>query len=577
MMATCEREVRIADGSAELCEYHYDILPGGDPDFSVAQTVIADESDDGEREAPSKPEPSESNTSAAGRGPENIDLESVNHRTYPEDLVDNGARWLLWQDSDGRKVPRNPRWGRSDRQDGYAYVGAKNPDAWFEFQKAHDWITHEDGLGLAYYLTGPDRTDWDDDPSHESIDPEQHVPDEPHVGLLDFDDIRDLDTGEVAPEAVSLLDQLSGTFCEWSPSGTGAHALGGFRLPDNVSTLTIDLSSADFPDAELEIYPGHRYTTVTGDHIPGTATQTRDIQGIVDGILAEHPGAVEGARASTVGDRPTELTVEPTTSKEDLAAIDTTADIQEVFDAIQHTDPSDIQLRSTVTHDRGDGSKDLDPSWAQSKSGTRLTQVAGGWVYRKGMVGLDALQVVALEKRIISSVTTYPSGEDFWDAVAALRDRGAHIPEYESESYADDPVSTLPLEALDSLNDEQRNRAAAERDIDWPSTAEARTRLRDRILDAFSKKETTVIDAPTSLGKSFTVATEPWLRRADVTGEQPVVHLSPTRASRDEAAEHSHEASGVTHAVLRGQKRRVRWPMASMTRPIARRTTTPSQ
>jgi len=58
------------------------------------------------------------------------------------------------------------------------------------------------------------------------------------------------------------------------------------------------------------------------------------------------------------------------------------------------------------------------------------------------MIGLDALQVVALEEGIITTETDYPSGEDFWAAVEALRDRGAHISEYQDEPGAGDPVST---------------------------------------------------------------------------------------------------------------------------------------
>lgn len=307
--------------------------------------------------------------------PDKLDLDDIEPDTYPEDLVEAGARWPLWQDSDGRKVPRNPQWGRSDRDGGYAFVGAKNPDAWLEFESARDWIDHDDDLGLTYYLTSPDRTDWDDDPNYQSVDLERDVPEELHVGLLDFDDIRDSETGEVAPDAAALLDQFAGTFCEWSPSSTGAHPLGGFRLPDGVQTLTIDLSSPEWPDAELELYPGRRYTTIAGDHIPGSASSTRNIEGIVDDLLANFPGALEAAQASTPASRPDEFDPVPSTSKEAFAEIETTDDMQDVSDAIQHTGPSNIRLRSRVTHERSDGTKDLDPSWAQSKSGTRLAEV----------------------------------------------------------------------------------------------------------------------------------------------------------------------------------------------------------
>ncbi|WP_458191022.1 hypothetical protein [Haladaptatus sp. NG-WS-4] len=483
-----------------------------------------------------------------------IDLQGVAPDTYPEDLVENGARWLLWQYSDDRKVPRNPAWGYSDHGAGYAFAGAKDPRAWFEFDKATGWVDHDDDLGLAYYLTNPNRDDWDDDEKYAHVDPAEDVPDEPHVGLLDFDDIRDPETGAVAPAAVELLERLAGTFCEWSPSGTGAHALGGFCLPEDVKVLKIDLSSPEWPDAELEIYPGKRYTTITGDHIPGTATETNDIHGIVDDILAANPGAVDAARATTPAGRPDGFDREPETSKADLVDVEITSDIQDVFDAIQHTGPADIRLRSTVTRERSDGSKDLDPSWAQSKSGTRLAQVGDGWVYRKGMYGLDTLQVVALEERIITEVTEYPSGEAFWEAVEVLRARGAHIPEYESDGDCSDPLSQVPVTKFDAVDDGQRERVAASHDVEWPSTGEARDRLRDCLLDTIRNQEEVVLDAPTGLGKSYTVATEPWLNHADVTDEQPVVQFSPTRKARDAAAEHSDEADGVSYAVLRGRK-----------------------
>ncbi|SEP23224.1 hypothetical protein SAMN04487948_12438 [Halogranum amylolyticum] len=540
-MPTCEQEATTAVGPGALCDYH-----------SKQLNSDADQVEESASQGASSSAHSISQTEATTNASQELDFQSVEPNTYPTDLVENGARWLLWQYSDDRKVPRNPTWGYSDRDSGYSFVGAKSPEAWFNFETAHNWVEHDDELGLAYYLTSPESNDWDNDEKYSWVDTDEDVPDEPHVGLLDFDDIRDPVSGEVAPAAAELLERVAATFCEWSPSGTGAHALGGFCLPEGVKSLTIDLSSPDWPDAELEIYPGRRYTTVTGDHIPGTATATRDIHGIVEEIIATRPGVLDAARASTPEGRPEELTSEPEMSKDDLADIETTAEMQDVFDAIQHTGPSDITLRSTVTHERCDDSKDLDPSWAQSTSGTRLAQVGDGWVYRKGMHGLDALQVVALEERILTSVTEYPSGEDFWDAVDALRDRGAHIPEFEPESA--DPVSTLPLEKLDALKDDQRQRAAAAHDIEWPSTGEARDRLRDRLLDAVRHQEQVVIDAPTGLGKSYTTSTEPWLRHADVTGEQPVVHLSPTRDSRDSAAEHSNEAEGVTHAVLRGRK-----------------------
>ncbi|MCO8242959.1 hypothetical protein [Haladaptatus sp. AB643] len=554
-MPRCPQDAVHSIDPGALCDYHFRQLHldtegnGTSEDLPTVRSISGTPEDERETETAGQ-----TDDSGHDEQEREIGLYDVAPGTYPEDLVENGSRWLLWQYSDDRKVPRNPSWGYSNHGAGYAFVGAKDPRAWFEFEAATRWLDHDDDLGLAYYLTNPDRNDWDNDEKYAHVDPAEDIPDEPHVGLLDFDDVRDPESGAVAPAAADLLERLAGTFCEWSPSGTGAHALGGFCLPEGVKALKIDLSSPEWPDAELEIYPGRRYTTVTGDHIPGTATETNDVHGIVDEILAANPGALDAARAKTPAGRPDGFDREPKMSKADLADIETTSDIQDVFDAIRHTDPADIRLRSTVTHERSDGSKDLDPSWEQSKSGTRLAQVGDGWVYRKGMYGLDALQVIALEERIITAVTEYPRGEAFWEAVEALRARGAHIPEYEADGDETDPMSSLPLAKLDAAADGERERVAASNDVEWPSTDEARDRLRENLLDAVRHQEEVVIDAPTGLGKSYTVATEPWLNHADVTDEQPVVHFSPTRKARDAAAEHSHEADGVTYGVLRGRK-----------------------
>ncbi|WP_201741541.1 N-6 DNA methylase [Salinigranum halophilum] len=107
-----------------------------------------------------------------------------------------------------------------------------------------------------------------------------------------------------------------------------------------------------------------------------------------------------------------------------------------------------------------------------------------------------------------------------------------------------------------ALDPSERKRAARKRGLDWPTTTEARDRLRDRIFQAMRHGEDVVIDAPTALGKTYTVATEPWLNHSDVTDDSPVVHFSETREARDGAAASSRDATGVTAATLKGRKER---------------------
>jgi hypothetical protein len=247
-----------------------------------------------------------------------------------------------------------------------------------------------------------------------------------NIVLVDFDDARDPETGDVHPFVQDFID-AEHTYCQYSNSGD-VHALGFGTLPDHVSAIDTDLPDhPDFPDASLEVYDKDRFIAMTGDHIEGTPDDLCDIQDTLNEWADEFVTEPEG--------KPGSMMTEPVRSQEEIENIDTAESIHEVFDAIQHVGPRDIRLRSEHTETRSDGSQSYDPLWARSESGTRLAEIEDGWVYRKGMIGLGALQVVALEDRIISDESTYPSGDDFWEAVDALRNRGAHIPEFNSEQY----------------------------------------------------------------------------------------------------------------------------------------------
>jgi len=82
------------------------------------------------------------------------------------------------------------------------------------------------------------------------------------------------------------------------------------------------------------------------------------------------------------------------------------------------------------------------------------------------------------------------------------------------------------------------------------STQTARDKLEFYIHKALSNECHTLIDAPTSLGKTHTVATTEWRSYPDVTGGEPVVHLHATRKNRDNTADKSEQA-GVESQTLK--------------------------
>jgi len=84
------------------------------------------------------------------------------------------------------------------------------------------------------------------------------------------------------------------------------------------------------------------------------------------------------------------------------------------------------------------------------------------------------------------------------------------------------------------------------------TTDEAQNRLTDTLKETIQSGENALIVAPTSLGKTHLVATTPWRDHPELTGGQPVIHISQTTEARDQAAEAS-ENAGVKYHVLRAR------------------------
>lgn len=118
-----------------------------------------------------------------------------------------------------------------------------------------------------------------------------------------------------------------------------------------------------------------------------------------------------------------------------------------------------------------------------------------------------------------------------------------------SEARYERTVSALPLAQLDALPPAERRRAARKRGCEWPTTDEAREELFNSLAEVLRHADDRVIDAPTALGKSHTIASTRWGAREELTDGRPIVHLSATRNARDEAARTA-QKDGGSHLVL---------------------------
>jgi hypothetical protein len=85
------------------------------------------------------------------------------------------------------------------------------------------------------------------------------------------------------------------------------------------------------------------------------------------------------------------------------------------------------------------------------------------------------------------------------------------------------------------------------------STEFLRARLQQTVFNALENAENALIRAPTSLGKSYLVATTPWLSVPEMSGGKSVVQISPTLEARNDAAAKSKQA-GVRSHILRGRE-----------------------
>ena len=463
---------------------------------------------------------------------DDIEFSSLTPDTWPRggDIPQDYASWMVQK---GKK-PYAP-WGPSTHPD----VPEDEDPRWKwvqvtenreEFEEAKEWMEMDPSLddGLAFL----------------SQKPEDPVTDDPDPFLMiDGDDVRNPETGEVVPEFIGLLNRFEPTYLDVSQSGEGIHAYYRGELPEGVKAVQEDLRSreCEWKDTTpaVEMYYGGRQFIMTGEKVADAPGEIADVG---EGALADLVDDIVPEEKRRNQRRKAESSYDPDENR-DLSQLRESLEKEEVDswdefkNAIDGLTPSDVHLWSTKTQDRSDGSS-WDPSFpgVHSESGTRLWYYGdGGWNYRAGDHGLTTLQVIACEEGIIKP--GYPlEGDDFWEAVDAARERGAPIPEYDPSRGADtDPVSMIPGRFLDRFSAEKRRRFAQKRGVEWPSADEVQDRLAGELCSAVEREDVVVIDSPTGSGKTYTTATTPWLNMDNMTGGQPVVHALPTRAARDEA------------------------------------------
>lgn len=108
-----------------------------------------------------------------------------------------------------------------------------------------------------------------------------HKPPAPPITVIDFDDVRDPETGAVTEEVLALVNELGG-HTEVSSSGEGLHVFVRAGLPDDVATFSAGLQDR----GRLEVYDHSRFVATTWMHVERRPLDEVPIAGAaVDALL----------------------------------------------------------------------------------------------------------------------------------------------------------------------------------------------------------------------------------------------------------------------------------------------------
>lgn len=189
--------------------------------------------------------------------------------------------WVLWGlDEEDRKRPLAP-WLRGDLYPAKWGSGApERPET--DWETAHRHWRHRhtysapSGMSVEDVLPAPLLL-------HEPLDPP--------LMQVDFDDVRDPETGAVPDEVLDIVERL-GAFCEVSQSAEGLHLFVRAELPGNLGKFIASLHDI----GDIELYDHGRAVGATWDHVDGTPTVVPEAQETIEEIITEYEDSSQRKR-----------------------------------------------------------------------------------------------------------------------------------------------------------------------------------------------------------------------------------------------------------------------------------------
>jgi len=201
-------------------------------------------------------------------------------RHIPESLK-REEHWVLWGlDEKGRKRPLAP-WVRGDLYPvRWGSDAPTRPETDWETAYRHwkhrESYTTPSGIDASAVLPAPLLL---------------HDPADPPLMQVDFDDVRDPETGEVSDEVDDIVTELD-AFCEVSQSGEGLHVFVRAELPGRLGKFIAPLEDI----GDIELYDHGRAFGATWNHVEGTPTTVPERQDAIEDIIKSDEDASDRKR-----------------------------------------------------------------------------------------------------------------------------------------------------------------------------------------------------------------------------------------------------------------------------------------
>ena len=351
------------------------------------------------------------------------------------------------------------------------------------------------------------------------------------VTLIDWDDVRDPETGEIHPVVGRALAAVEG-YAEISQSGEGIHQFVYGEIPGGFSKFIRHIDDEPFIGDDLpavEMYQSGRVCAMTGDHVEGSGEDVADAQELIDRLCWEFGtagNAGPGTPTDPYGRRSDEVDDGDGDGDGDTVVPDHETVGETLRDAAEYDgpDPDDWEIPAEWSLEYAAVLRARERSdELAGVANWELLGYAAAFGYRDGRTKAE----------ILDALRDHPTPQYGFDETRANKEirgvfRKADAGNYQPPSratlahrgilpdrYADDGppshVVTLPDEdelddAVDAATDDHEDAldAVGEPPADGEITVDdAHERTKATITDALRGDEDTLVEALPSMGKSY--------------------------------------------------------------------------